>query len=208
MNVVLISEFPPNGLAARGGVEGHVVRLVPYLQERGVSVTVIAPGTAGSIEGAASVRVLRVRCDQRLALPRQLQTWRAGVSRVLRMLGPDLVHGHGLLAAGVAAGDWPSGPSVVTAHGNVARGALALHAGIRGRVRAALALSLARQAATRAQAIIGVSPDWKVNVPVRPRRFVHIPPIVDPVFERIPWTPAPGRVLFCGGSHPIKGWGL
>jgi glycogen synthase len=208
MKVVVISQFPTRGRAAHGGVEGHVVRLVTNLRQRGVVLTVMAPGTTDSMESTASMQIFRIRCDQRLALPLRLRTWRAGVSRALRGLNPDIVHGHGLLAAGVAASDWSRSPSVVTAHGNIACDALALYRGISGELRAKMAVSLARQAATRVQAVIGVSRDWKVNVPATPRRYVHIPPIVDPLFERITRTPIPGQVLFCGGSHPIKGWQL
>jgi glycosyltransferase involved in cell wall biosynthesis len=206
MNVVVISPFPRGGVAARGGVEGHVVRLVRGLEERGIRSTVIAPGPAPGTEHMASVRIIRLRCDQRLALPLRLRTWRAAVGRALRSLKPDIVHGHGLLTPGVAASDWPCGPSVVTAHGNIARDALALYDGVSGCLRARLASSLARQAANRAQAVVGVSADWRVNVPTMPARYVHIPPIVDPRFEQAAWDPVPGRVLFCGGSHPIKGW--
>jgi glycosyltransferase involved in cell wall biosynthesis len=56
--------------------------------------------------------------------------------------------------------------------------------------------------------VIGVHPDWKVNVPVQPRRYAFVPNIVDELFYGAERRPRPGRVLYCGGSSTIKGWEL
>lgn len=205
MKVAIISAYPFHNSPPRGGVEGHVERLVKGLNQYGVVPTVVAPYRELN-RGTDTAHVLRVPADQRLALPRRLHAWRRRVRDVLARLEPDVVHGHGLLTAGIAATDWTHGPSLVTAHGNIARDTLAVHSGLSGAVRARLALSLARHTTRRADAVIGVSSDWTVNVPQRPRCYVHIPPIVDSLFQQVPWAPEPGRVLFCGGSHPIKGW--
>jgi glycosyltransferase involved in cell wall biosynthesis len=60
----------------------------------------------------------------------------------------------------------------------------------------------------RADVIIGVNPDWTVNLPRRPRRFMHIPNIVDERFYEAQREPEPGLVLFAGGAAAIKGWAL
>jgi glycosyltransferase involved in cell wall biosynthesis len=58
----------------------------------------------------------------------------------------------------------------------------------------------------RVDAVVGVHPDWQLNVPRAPRRFVSIPNIVEDLFFRIRRGPEPGLVLFAGGSRAIKGW--
>jgi glycosyltransferase involved in cell wall biosynthesis len=67
---------------------------------------------------------------------------------------------------------------------------------------------LARIAVERADVIVGVNPDWTVNVPERPKQFAYIPNIVDAEFFDRERTPEPGLVLFAGGTRLIKGWSL
>jgi glycosyltransferase involved in cell wall biosynthesis len=59
-----------------------------------------------------------------------------------------------------------------------------------------------------ADVVVGVNPEWTVNVPERPKRFVYIPNIVDAEFFDRPRRPEPSRVLFAGGTRQIKGWSL
>jgi glycosyltransferase involved in cell wall biosynthesis len=46
----------------------------------------------------------------------------------------------------------------------------------------------------------------RVNLRARPRRFAYIPNAVDARFMEATRQPIAGRVLFCGGEHPIKGF--
>jgi glycosyltransferase involved in cell wall biosynthesis len=67
---------------------------------------------------------------------------------------------------------------------------------------------IAGTAVERADVVIGVNPDWRVNLPRQPRRFVYIPNIVDGRFFALNRQPEPGSVLFAGGARAIKGWPL
>jgi glycosyltransferase involved in cell wall biosynthesis len=67
---------------------------------------------------------------------------------------------------------------------------------------------LGARATERVDVLIGVHPDWRVNVPRRPPKFVHIPNIVDDLFFQASRHPEPGRVLYCGGPKSIKGWDI
>jgi glycosyltransferase involved in cell wall biosynthesis len=73
-------------------------------------------------------------------------------------------------------------------------------------VRAGARARLSGRAALRADVVVGVHPDWRVNIPSRPREFVYIPTIVDELFFQARRHPLPGRVLYFGGPGYIKGW--
>jgi glycosyltransferase involved in cell wall biosynthesis len=184
------------------------VRLVEGLMEHGVDVDVISTGSPAR-ETRDGVVVRRAPA-RRLTTARLLLPWRADVRRILASLRVDLVHAQGLMPPGVAATDVPPTrcPRVVTAHGNRRQDARSDFSGLSGFLRGTLVNQLSAAAARRADLVIGVHPDWQVNVPVQPRRYVHVPNIVDDLFYEADRRPRSGRVLYCGGSSVIKGWEL
>jgi glycosyltransferase involved in cell wall biosynthesis len=208
MHVAMISPFPVAGIEPRGGVEVSTVRLVEGLIARGVDVSVVSTGTPER-ENRGGVVVYRARA-RRLTTARLLRPWRADVRRILSSMHVDVVHGQGLMPPGVATTDVPVArcPRVVTAHGNRRQDALAQFSGISGMARTFLVDRLSATAARRADLVIGVHPDWRVNVPVSPRRYIHVPNVVDDLFYNADRTPRAGRILYCGGSSAIKGWEL
>jgi glycosyltransferase involved in cell wall biosynthesis len=84
----------------------------------------------------------------------------------------------------------------------------ALYGGLGGAVRSWLRNRLSISVVERADVVIGVNPDWSVNLPRRPRRFVYIPNIIDERFFELRREPEPGLILFAGGTRAIKGWPL
>ncbi len=208
MRVAMISPYPFVGAPPRGGVENSAVRLVEGLTEHGVEVDVISTGSPAR-ETRDGIIVRRAPA-RRLTTARLLLPWRADVQRILAPLGVDLVHGQGLMPPGMAATDVPRArcPRVVTAHGNRRQDARSDFSGLSALVRGTLVHQLSAAAARRADVVIGVHPDWQVNVPVLPRRYVHVPNIVDDLFYEADRRPRSGRVLYCGGSSVIKGWEL
>jgi glycosyltransferase involved in cell wall biosynthesis len=208
MRVAMISPYPAADVPPRGGVEVSAVRLVEGLVAQGVHVDVISTGTPAR-ETRDGIVVHRARA-RRLTTARLLVPWRADVRRILSCLQIDLVHGQGLMPPGVAATDVPASrcPRVVTAHGNRRKDAHSDYTGPSALLRGALVGRLSGMAARRADIVIGVHPDWRINVPVQPRRYAFVPNIVDEVFFGAERRPRSGRVLYCGGSAAIKGWEL
>ena len=204
MNVAMVSPFPRAGAAPTGGVELNTVRLARALARGGVDVTVVAPGGSGRGD-REGLRVLRVDAAGRLSLARRHRPLRRSLGRVLKAVRADVVHGHGLAAAGLAATDVDGPARVVTAHGRPDRDARAAY-GATGSVRAALAARLAKRCVERADAVVAVHPDWWINMARPPRHFVHIPPIVDDAFFEVEHAPRGGKVVYCGGERVIKGW--
>ena len=187
-------------------------RLVPALARFGVRVTVVTPfsGQRGEIssnsQNASSFS--RYRRPTGWSLLTGLRTFRRRVRLIIERLDPDLVHAQELVPYGIAGTEAPSLPRILTAHGNMREDTLAATRGVGGISRAYVRDRLARSAVQRADVVIGVNPEWTVNVPCRPRRFVYIPNIVDERFYEIDRTPEPGLVLFLGGTRTIKGWPL
>lgn len=202
----MISSYPVPGAEPRGGVERSAMLLVGALARRGVEVTVIAPGTPGT-QRSRSATVLHVPGSERLSLARAFRPWRRSVLRVLEELKPDLVHGQGLIPGGIAAIE-SALPTVVTAHGNLRQDTKFAYSRPSALVRGALRELLGARVARRADAVIGVHPDWSVNLSTPPRRFAYIPNGVDDEFFRVVSRPEAGLVLYCGGPAAIKGWPL
>jgi glycosyltransferase involved in cell wall biosynthesis len=212
MHVALIGPY-----AGSGGVASSLTRLAHGLAAAGVRVTVLTPAGPGDEDATTGRRpdapeVLRIRPrgsfglpDERLLFPRAFRPWRRAVRERLAELRPDLVHGHGVLSHGLATTDWHRGPRVVTAHGNASRDLFNHHLGSRGSVTASMASAYAALTVKRADYVIGATADPRVNLPRRPRRFVHIPNIVPDVFFDTSPDPLPGRILYCGGTRLIKG---
>ena len=192
-----------------GGTQSAAGRLARALAGLGVSVTVVAPlhgGGSGSDVTLDGVRVVHVPDADRLATLRSLRPWRRAAVSVIRELGVDLVHGQGMLVGGLPACDVEDLPRVVTVHGNARSDTLGAYDGVGAWARVALRERLVRQVIARADTVINVHPDWRINLPAPPRQLVHVPNIVDEAYRSTDRSPEPGRVLFCGGGpRRIKG---
>jgi glycosyltransferase involved in cell wall biosynthesis len=211
IHVALISEWPAEGRAAEGGIEVSAERLARELVRCGARVTVVAPSSSDEArarrpDGSDEVPALRVAADDPLSLLRLLRPWRRRAQVAIRSIGADIVHGQGLIAGGLAAADSRSVPRIVTAHGNPRADTSAAYRGPGGAVRAAIRDHLARQVVRRVDAVVGVHPDWRLNLPYEPRRFVYIPNPVDHSYYSTERDPMPGPVVFAGGPRKIKGW--
>jgi glycosyltransferase involved in cell wall biosynthesis len=209
----MIADFPRPGEAPVGGPQVAVSRLVPRLLAQGLDVVVVAPDPTAVSETTSSLdhggTLVTVPSGSRWTLPRQLRTWRRNAADALRRHRVELAHGQGLLPGGIAAAEARDIPIVVTARGNARADTAAEYGGPAGRLREYLRNRLAEQAVERADVVIGVNPDWRVNIPRRPKRFVFIPNMVDDEFFDQEPAPEPGRVLFAGGGmRAIKGWEL
>ena len=185
-----------------------MARLARGLAESGVDVSVVTPGERAEWADGP-VPVFRVPAENRLALVRGFRRWKKEVERVVRTGRPDVIHGFGLPAAGVAAmhGDYEA-PRVLTVHGNDARENLIASGRPAMRARTALRRAYSKSAARRADVVVGVHPDWQINLPVRVERFVYIPNAVDGAYFAGDYGPEQGRVLFCGGGRRVKGWDI
>jgi glycosyltransferase involved in cell wall biosynthesis len=185
---------------------------VQELLKRDVEVVIVAPGPlrAGrdfvELDGGATL--VTVPTGERWNLARSLRPWRRGAREAVARLGADVLHGQSLIPGGIAAAGIDGWPRVVTAHGNMRADTLGRYRGVGAAARARQRDRLARIAVEHADVVVGVNPEWTVNVPERPKRFVYIPNIVDAEFFDRPRRPEPSRVLFAGGTRQIKGWSL
>jgi glycosyltransferase involved in cell wall biosynthesis len=208
IRVALVGPYPGPGQSPVGGVEVSLARLARGLAESGVDVSVITPGERAEwADGPVSV--LRVPSEKRLALVRGFRRWKKEVAHVVRRVRPDVIHGLGLPAAGVAAmhGGYEA-PRVLTVHGNDSRENLIASGRPAMRARTALRRAYSKSAARRADVVVGVHPDWQINLPVGVERFVYIPNAVDSAYFESDHGPERGRVLFCGGGRRVKGWDI
>jgi glycosyltransferase involved in cell wall biosynthesis len=208
----MLADFPAPGENPVGGPQVAVGRLVQELLNRDVEVVIVAPDPLRAWRGAVDLEgggtLVSVPTAERWNLARSLRPWRRGARDVVRRVGADIVHGQSLIPGGVAAASIDGRPRVVTARGNMRADTLARYQGVGARARARQRDRLARIAVEGADVIVGVNPEWSVNVPERPKRFVYIPNIVHAeLFDRRR-APEPGRVLFAGGARKIKGWSL
>jgi glycosyltransferase involved in cell wall biosynthesis len=208
----MIADFPLPGHEPVGGPEVAVTRLVGKLVQQAIEVVVVTPHKTGSsvavVKTEDGATVIAVPTGTRLTLARRMQPWRRRAKSAIDSADVDIVHGQGLLPGGIAAGDVNGPPIVVTARGNARADTVAAYRGFGGAARAHLRDKLARIAIERADVVIGVNPDWTVNLPRRPARFVYIPNMIDDDFFTQKREPVPGRVLFVGGTRAIKGWDL
>ncbi len=212
MRVAMLAEFPSPGENPAGGPQVAVGRLVHELVNRGIDVVVVAPDPRQSgsvpVELDGGGTLVTVHTGERWNLARSLQPWRRGARTIVERLGADILHGQSLIPGGIAAASIAGRPRVVTARGNMRADTLAEYRGVGASARAHQRDRLARIAVKRADVIVGVNPEWSINLPERPKRFVYIPNMVDTeLFDR-PRTPEPGRVLYAGGTRAIKGWSL
>lgn len=210
MNVAFVTPFPVPGSAPVGGVEVAATRLAPALHRLGISVTVVGlTGAGDTVESSVPVR--RLDSDERLAVSRGLRSLQTRLAETLTSIAPDLVHGHSLVPAGYAATRVVRGakPVVITVQGNRRQDTMAAYSGLGAHARWLLARRMIVGAARRADAIVGVNPDWRVILPEDPgRRYRYVPNIVQDVFFREEPRREDGRVLFCGGLRRIKGWDI
>jgi glycosyltransferase involved in cell wall biosynthesis len=208
----MLAEFPPPGTEPVGGPQVAVKRLVSTLAERALDVIVVAPDWLGSDETVTELEgggtLVAVPTGTRWLLARGLQPWRRRAARIVERMDVDVVHGQGVLPGGIAAADVDGLPRVVTARGNVRADTAAEYSGLGGKARAYLRDRLARAALERADVVVGVNPDWRVNLPQRPKRFVYIPNMIDDDFFNRRREPDAGLVVFAGGTRAIKGWSL
>jgi glycosyltransferase involved in cell wall biosynthesis len=212
MRVAMLADFPAPGENAAGGPQVAVERLVRELLKRDVEVVIVAPDPLrtgrGVVELDGGGKLVTVPTAARWNLARSLRPWRRGARDAVQRLGADILHGQSLIPGGIAAAGIDGRPRVVTARGNMRADTLASYRGMGAAARARRRDRLARIAVAHADVIVGVNPEWAVNVPERPKRFVYIPNIVDAEFFDRPRTPEPGRVFFAGGTRQIKGWPL
>jgi glycosyltransferase involved in cell wall biosynthesis len=174
---------------------------------RGVDVTVIGVRAAHDRDAEPGTDVA-LHSDDRFLLVRSLRPMRKRLSSILHDSDFELVHALGLLPAGytVTHVDDSTMRCVITAHGSRRQDTLAAYRGATARARWLLGRRLILSAVEKANAVIGVHPDWHVNLPSRPSRYVYIPNIVDDRFFTLVRRPVEGRVLYCGGETAIKGW--
>jgi glycosyltransferase involved in cell wall biosynthesis len=206
MRLVMVARYPVRGREPANGVEVAAVRLTTAFAAQGVEATVVAPGPADRHVRDA-VQVIHTPEDSRFGLLTRLRTWRAGAGRELAALEPEIIHGQSLITCGIAVADDPRPvPKVLTVHGNVFQDVLAQSGGFGSAGRGRLVRNLAEQAVSAATVVVGVHPDRTLNVPGEPRRFVHIPNIVDDRFFDLSLQTTPGRVVYFGGSRRVKGW--
>ena len=198
------------GRPVAGGPANATARLVRGLVESDVQATVIAPALANEssrtleVDGAL---VHVVAHDQRFLTPRRMRPWRHAALPLVEASGADLVHGQGVITGGVVVADVPSSTlRVVTARGNARQDVLAAYPGVAGRLRAAWGDHEVARVVDAVDVTVNVHPDWRINLPRKPHRLVHIPNIVDDVFFSVTRAPVEGRVLFCGGTRRIKGF--
>jgi glycosyltransferase involved in cell wall biosynthesis len=208
----MIADFPAPGEQPVGGPQVATRRLVSKLVERGVDVVVVAPCSSCATEAMTRLEggavLVTVPASTRWTLARGLQPWRKHARAVVERVGADVVHGQGLLPGGIAAVDMKGRPTVVTARGSVRADTAGAYGGAGRIARAYLGDRIACAAVERADVVIGVNPDWRVNLPRRPKRFAYIPNMIDEQFFRLRREPERGLVLFAGGTRAIKGWAL
>ena len=195
-----------------GGPQVATSRLVSKLVERGVRVVVVAPCSSCATEAMTQLEdgaaLVTVPASTRWTLARGLQPWRKHARAVVERVGADVVHGQGLLAGGIAAVDMKGRPTVVTARGSVRADTAGAYGGAGRIARTYLGNRIASAAIERADVVIGVNPDWRINLPQRPKRFVYIPNMIDEFFFGRRREPERGLVFFAGGTRAIKGWTL
>ncbi len=209
MRVALVTPYPAPSAPARGGVEVAAARLAGALHRCGVEVVVVdLHGSASSTAGPIPVVALDV--DERWSLLRDLRPMRKALARALTSVEPDIVHAQGVVPAGYVATHASADriPRVVTAHGSRREDTESLYRGASARARWLLSRRMGLAAVARAQAVVGVHPDWRVNLASEPARFTYIPNIVDDRFFDALRRPRALRVLYCGGTRRIKGWDL
>jgi glycosyltransferase involved in cell wall biosynthesis len=208
----MVSDFPAPGKLPYGGPQIAATRLVPELVQRGADVVVVTPASWASeeaefeLDGGGSL--VAVPIGERFLLARGWRPWRRGARAVVERLNVDVVHGQNLLPGGIAAASVEGVPRVVTSRGDMRQDTIADYTGIGAAVRAHLRERLARIAVERADVVVSVNPDWKINLPAQPKQFEFIPNIVDEEFFAREHAPEPGLVLFPGGDNAIKGWDL
>jgi glycosyltransferase involved in cell wall biosynthesis len=208
----MLADFPAPGEKPVGGPQVAAGRLVQELLKRNVEVVVVALGSrlAGgeAVELDGGGTFVTVPTPERWNLARSLRPLRRGARAVVERLGADIVHGQGLIPGGIAAAGIGGHPRVVTARGNMRADTIAEYRWLGAAARARQRDRLARLAVQQADVIVGVNPEWTINVPECPKRFAYIPNIVGAEFFDRARQPEPGRVLFVGGTKSIKGWSL
>jgi glycosyltransferase involved in cell wall biosynthesis len=208
----MLADFPVPGENPVRGPQVAVGRLVQELLQRDVEVVVVAPDPLragrGTVDLDGGGTLVTVPIGESWNLARSLRPWRRRARNAVERLGADILHGQSLIPGGIAAASIEGRPRVVTAHGNMRADTLGRYRGVGAAARARQRERLARIAVKYADVVVGVNPEWTVNIPDRPKRFVYIPNIVGAEFFDRQRTPEPSRILFAGGTRQIKGWSL
>jgi glycosyltransferase involved in cell wall biosynthesis len=199
--LVLASEPDPS---APSGVEKATHALCAGLLRAGHDVTLITDGH-GDDDAWPGVATIRVPQSRRRMLLGGANEWCEEVVHALSRLEPAVAQGQGLGFAGSAVVRWRGGARVVAAHGNPVRDLRHAYSLPGWALRAPLARASGRKVVRRADTVVNVTTDWRVNCPQEPRTTVHIPNPIDGAFFAVTWSPEPGTVVFFGGARRIKG---
>jgi phosphatidyl-myo-inositol alpha-mannosyltransferase len=205
VRVALVS---PYDLTVPGGVQSHVRHLAAQLRAAGDEVVLLGPGREpGHLAVGSSVAVPFNGSVAPIALAPTAAT---RTRRLLRRLGPDVVHVHEPLVpmVGLAAALSAVAPVVATFHAwsdDARLYRLARPLGRRVLDRAAIAVAVSPAAAAYHGAALGVAPDRFRIVPngVEVARFQGVPPstrVVDPSRETLLFV---GRLERRKGLEPL-----
>jgi len=203
MRICVVLATRPSRLPS-GGVEKATHALCQGLLRAQHDLTLITAGMSAD-EPWARVSTVRLAPSRRRMLMGGARDWDAAVRQVLDELRPEVALAEGLGFAGSAVVKWRGGVRVVVAHGNTVADIRHAYSWVGWAIRAPLVRASCAAAVRKADALVNVTEDWRINCPVAPTHQVHIPnPVDDDFFTSVP-APEPGVVACFGGSKRIKG---
>jgi len=205
--VAVLGQYPPDPEHVEGGVEAAVEALCTEMARRpDVELHILYSTTANGGHTHPTQPGLTVHRFPCYRWGRVSFYWRdaRAVARVLREIGPDVVHAHGtgLYAAAAQAADWHT--IVITAHGIIFREAC-FALGTKERIAWWMQAFWERRILRRARHIIAISPYVERELEELTNATFH--PIENPVSEEFFSLPpsAPGaRILWVGRLIPRK----
>src|SRR5450756_1542963 len=183
---------------------GHDNALCQGLLRAQHDLTLITAGMSAD-EPWARVSTVRLAPSRRSMLMGGARDWDAAVRQVLDELRPEVALAEGLGFAGSAVVKWRGGVRVVVAHGNTVADIRHAYSWVGWAMRAPLVRASCAAAVRKADALVNVTEDWRINCPVAPTHQVDRPNPVDDDFFTSEPAPEPGVVACFGGSKRIKG---